>query len=302
MNSKVETSKKPTDPSKITIGEILSRYADDCGPTQKDPARTAYAIEALAPWWGDLTPDDITIARIHEYQQLRKKSNGTIRRELGVLRAALNHAEIELRLPNPPKIKLPKKPPPRSRWLTEDEANRLWRHAPPHLQRFILISLYTGRRKRAVLDLRWSPSANHGWIDLNRSIISFIGMDETESGKKRGSIAMPKPLLDSAAQWEQDRVPSVIHYKGDPVKDIKSSFKIACRDAGLSDVTPHTLKHTAVTWAFQKGMRLEDAADYFATSIETLMEVYRQHSPHYQDRAISVMNQIGKDFIADNIA
>lgn len=38
----------------------------------------------------------------------------------------------------------------------------------------------------------------------------------------------------------------------------------------MNDVTTHTLKHTVVTWAFMKGMSLEDATAYFSTSRETL--------------------------------
>lgn len=33
----------------------------------------------------------------------------------------------------------------------------------------------------------------------------------------------------------------------------------------MNDVTTHTLKHTAVTWAFMKVTSLEDATAYFLT-------------------------------------
>ncbi|MEL7527528.1 MAG: site-specific integrase [Pseudomonadota bacterium] len=256
----------------------------------------------MAPFWGDLTPDDVSIAKTLEYEKLRQRNPWTVRRELGVLQAALNHAVVALRLTNPPKIKLPEKPAPLDRWLTKDEVNRLLRHAPPHLQRFIKISLCTGRRKKAVLDLRWSRSTDKGWIDLDRKIIEFKGTNQTESSKRRGSIAMPDPLLELAVEWEQDGNPSVIHFDGKPLKDIKSSFRKACSEAGLSDVTPHTLKYTAVTWAFQGGMSVEDAYDYFATSIDTLLDVYRKHSPEHQARAARIMSQIGDHFVANNVA
>ena len=54
-------------------------------------------------------------------------------------------------------------------------------------------------------------------------------------------------------------------------------------------MTPHTLKHTAVTWAFQRGMSREDAADYFDTTAATLESVYRSQSPDHQARARQVM-------------
>ena len=302
LNSKADAPNKSADPSKIKLSEILLRYAEDTSPTQRDPDRTFYAIAALAKFWSDLTPDDISMAKTREYEEIRDRNPWTVRRELGVLQAALNHAATALGLPNLPKIKLPQKPAPRDRWLTKEEVNCLLRHSPPHLQRFIKISLCTGRRKRAVLDLRWSRSADFGWIDLDQKVIAFKGTNQTESSKRRGSIAIPDSLLDLAVEWRQDGNPSVIHFEEKPVKDIKSSFRRACIEAGLSDATPHTLKHTAVTWAFQGGMSVEDASDYFATSIDTLLGVYRQHSPQHQQRAASIMSQIGDGFIADIVA
>jgi len=38
----------------------------------------------------------------------------------------------------------------------------------------------------------------------------------------------------------------------------------------LSGVTPDTLKHTAITWAMQKGATPWDAASLFLTSIEAI--------------------------------
>jgi len=83
----------------------------------------------------------------------------------------------------------------------------------------------------------------------------------------------------------------VISFEGQPVADIKTAFKHAVWRAGLEDVTPHTLKHTAVTWAFIEGMSLEMATDYFATSRETLEDVYRSYSPDAQKDAAAIMDR-----------
>lgn len=41
----------------------------------------------------------------------------------------------------------------------------------------------------------------------------------------------------------------------------------------------------------QKGLPIEDAADYFDTSAETIRKVYYHHSPHYQDRAMEILER-----------
>ena len=78
------------------------------------------------------------------------------------------------------------------------------------------------------------------------------------------------------------------------VKDIKpatrKAFDEAVKRAGLNDVTPHTLKHTAVTWAFMNGMTLVQAVNFFATSRDTLEDVYRSYSPEARKEAAGVMD------------
>lgn len=302
LNNKASKTPVRADPNKTTLGEILARYVDDVGPEMKAPERLIYGINALAPYWGDLTPDDVSIQRTREYERIRNVSASTVRRELGVLQAALNHAESAMHLANPPQIKLPKKTPPRDRWLSPEEVDHLLQYAPDHLARFIQIALVTGRRMRAILNLRWAEHDSGGWIDLDQGVIHFNGRDETESKKQKGSVRMTQSLLNAALQWQRDGNESVIHFHGKPINDIGTSFDAACERVGLTGVSPHTLKHTAVTWAFQDGITLEDASAYFATTVQTLIETYRKHSPHHNQRAVAVMERIGQRIFADNVA
>jgi integrase len=121
---------------------------------------------------------------------------GTVRRELGVLRAAINYAHRNGILTRVVAIHLPDRPPARDRWLTRSAAARLvagalgftfvhcsdirtrrekWvvcdrerAHARLHLPLFILLGLYTGARKEAILSLRWlQVDLEGGRIDFN---------------------------------------------------------------------------------------------------------------------------------------
>ena len=55
--------------------------------------------------------------------------------------------------------------------VTRDEAARLVKAAPPRLRRFILIALYTGTRKDAILRLQFNPSTGGGHTDLARGLL-----------------------------------------------------------------------------------------------------------------------------------
>src|SRR5262249_43501878 len=129
-----------------------------------------------------------------KYAQKRGRSAGTVRRELGVLRAAINYAHSNGRITRPVAVELPERPEPRDRWLTRREAAWLIRgartpHARLYLPLFILIGLYTGRRKQAILSLRWPQ------VDLEAGTIDFEIAGRKRTKKRRGIIRIPPRLL-----------------------------------------------------------------------------------------------------------
>jgi integrase len=303
--SRAPERRGPARPDEITVGEVLAAYAQHSRESVAAPASMAYAIRGLAPFWGGLHVSDVKGETCRAYVRERAKprqdaagrsrsaSAATARRDLGVLQAALNFAAREGLLTQPVLVALPPASPPRDRSLSRSEAARLLRAASPHLRRFILIALATGRRAEAILSLRWFPAFDGGHVDLASGVICFDPAGRRETKKRRGSVRMPRQLAAHMHRWF-DAGPgvAVITWRGGRVAEIDTAFRAAVRRAGLGpDVTPHTLKHTAVTWAFQRGMTLEDAADWFATTPDTLMRVYRKHSPEHQSRAKAVMER-----------
>jgi integrase len=302
MNDQNRSKSAPLDASKVNLGQIIAIYLDERGPEHKSPERTIHAVSALVPFWAEMKPSEISITKTREYAKYRNVAAATVRRELGVLQAAMNYAQKIMQLDAWIKIELPKSSEPRDRWLEPKEIDLLRKNSPEHLDRFIVLAIMTGRRKRAILDLRWKKSSTNGWVDLDDGIIYFKGAAERESKKRKGSIKIHNKLLDMIRTWNDGKSESVIHYRGRAIKDIDTSFARACKLAKLDDVVPHTLKHTAITRAFQEGIAIERAVDYFATSAATLERVYRQHSPQYQSQAVEIMGRVGKGIIADNIA
>ena len=279
----------PAQPSEITVGEVLRLYAREIGPTIAGVETLAYAVKALAPFWGGLTCDAVKGSTCRAFSAQAGTAPSTTRRRLGVLQAALNYAHREGRLVYAPKVTLPEPGRARERWLTRAEAARLLRASAQHLQRFILISLATGTRASAVLALRWGPSLDSGWVCLEAGVIHRRGARERETKKRRGSVAITRGLHAHMRRWARAGGSHVVMWKGQPLAEIDTAFAAAARRAGLKDVTPHDLKRTAVTWAFQRGMTMEDAVDWFSTSRATLETVYKVHSPFYQARAKAIM-------------
>ena len=267
--------------------DALENYALEHAPTTAAPERIGYAIEALSSYWGDLMVSDVTPETCKAYHSDRGVSDGTIRREFGVLRAAVNHEVKHGRLTRPVTVWMPPKPEGKDRWLTRKEAAALLRAARNeprcrlYLPLFILMGLYTGARKGAILSLRWPQ------VDLDHGRIDFNPPGRKRTSKGRAIIPIPRGLrwFLERASLRGDEMGYVINRHGEAINDIKRAFASACSTAGLEDVTPHTLRHTAGTWMAQKGVPMWEIAGYLGHSHERTSELYSHHHADHLSKA-----------------
>ncbi len=301
------------EPANVTCGEVLAVYAEEYAPTVAAPERIGYAIEALLPFWEALKLSNVKGETCRRYAKTRKKvvkrdpqtkdpvefapvSPGTVRRELGVLQRAINYAHSEGFITSAPAVSLPRKPESTERWLTRDEAARLlWAayrgHKASHLARFILIALYTGTRKDAILRMGFEPNTVGGWFDLDRGIMFRRSEAERQTKKRRTPARIPRQLAAHLRRWRANGAMWAVEYQGARVGDVKRAFAKAVAESGVSPCSPHTLKHTAITWALQNGASTWDAAGFFATSAETIEKVYGHHSPEHQASALRAVER-----------
>jgi integrase len=292
LHERTRAAGGPRDPAEALITDVLDEYAQEHGPMTKAPWRIACAVEALSRFWEGRKVGEITKQTCARYVTQRARSNGTARRELGVLAAAINHAHREGRLTRSVPVTLPESPEPRGRWLTVHEAALLLRAAlrEPrvrlYLPLFILIGLYTGRRRDAILDLRWPQ------VDLEAGRIDFRVPGASITLKRRGHIPLPSKLLGHLrrARARGTELGFVVNDNGTRLKDVKRGFASACRRAQLDDVTPHTLRHTAATWLMQAGKERSKAADFLAMTEETLQRIYEHHHPAFLRDEAAALN------------
>src|SRR5262249_22608646 len=258
----------PSDPAAALVTDVLIEYAKQRGPKMAAPSRIAYAVFALTDFFEGNSVADVTPQTCGRYVEERCRSvisdsgevekrgcsAGTVRRELGVLRAAINYAFKNGRITRPVAVELPDRPEPRDRWLTRSEAARLLKatktaQARFYLPLFVLIGIYTGRRKEAILSLRWPQ------VDLEAPTINLHLAGRRRTNKRRGIVPIPPRLLPHLkhAKRRGTEMGYVLHVNGARLGDIKKGFAAACKRAGLQGVTPHTLRNTCATWLMQKG-------------------------------------------------
>jgi len=263
----------------------------EVGETIDRPKELTYRIGRLLDFWGTKTLGDVTRKTCADYVEQRGKRSQA-RRELEDLRAAANHYAESGKCAWAIKVYLPAKPPPRVRWLTRKEAALLvraaWRYRErqkgvatdratrQHLARFILVGLYTGTRSGAICNAALQQSIGRGWVDLANGIFYRRGLDVAETKKRQPTINLPPRLLAHMRRWAAKGISTkaVIEFNGEPVKSVRKAFARACADVGLKDVMPHTLRHSAASWAMQNHADIFKTADYLGMTPETLRTVY----------------------------
>ncbi|KKX28418.1 site-specific integrase [Rhizobiaceae bacterium LC148] len=259
-------------------------------------------IDRLNEFFGDLTVAELRGQACRDFADDRGNEGGS-RRDLEVLRAAINYYHAEHTLDMVPKVTLPAKGDPRQTWLTRQEVAKLLRAArngfrSQHLIRVIMIGLYTGTRLSAILNLQWIPNTTGGHVDLERGVIYRKAEGQRVShNKRRTPVKIPPRLMRFLRYWkaadtsidetgQEVRLRYVAHYQGEKFVSPHKAFRGIRAAAGLGDdVTPHVLRHTRATWLAQAGVDIHQAASSLGLTVEEFERTYAHASPDFQKAA-----------------
>lgn len=203
------------------------------------------------------------------------------------------------------------KDPTTGHWVTETvldptgaEATRLYRREPHVIERrriverFIILGVFNGSRHEILLGFCWRHHPRRPCIDVDAEAVHRNGYGEDpDTGKPRTSSGLRPELLPHLRAWrEEDRRRGIMHVihkpDGTPYRDtLGYLFNQVVADAGLGpDVTPHVLRHTAVTWMLMDGYDVVTTADLVGMKPETVWkyrqwtlsghkEIVRRHTP-----------------------
>lgn len=275
----VDFRRNITAPPGSTVGDYVQAYLDYKDGRIRDHVRLVGAWANAKDTFGALRPDQITPQLCGEYAAARRamgRSDGTILKEINVLRQAMNWSKV-----TSARFEAPSAPPARDRYLTKDEAKQLMDGcAQPHVRLFVLLALQTAGRRSAVLGLTWDR------VDFERGRINLTVVGETNR-KRRATVPISDQLLpELLAAKEAAQTPYVVEYAGSRVLNIKRGFAAAVRRAGLADLTPHDLRHTAAVWMAEDGVSFEEIAQYLGhSSSRVTFAVYARFSPTHLRRA-----------------
>ena len=291
--------------------ELMVNYLE-AKQTSRGFARLQYACKPLVEYFGDSDVTQLIESHVEQYIASRSKSvtDGTIKRELGTLSAAFNHAikKHHWRIGNPcSKAEVPKEPKGRVRYLTHAEAQRLLlaaespvngegmaltsQYKSAVLMDFIELALNTGCRKGELLNLKWEN------IDFSTRLLH---LEETKSGEwqivpineeARKVLVRRMRLRDENCPntpWVFFHLTSALNTEvGDRVKNVRKAFSTACRRVGIDNFHIHDLRHTFASWLVMEGVPLFEVSKLLRHASIQMTERYAHLAPDYLHDAVA---------------
>ena len=211
---------------------------------------------------------------IERHKRSRVEAGARVRpnRELAVLKAVYNRCrEWGLFEGDNPvlSVKFLKEPRQRLRYLEPEEERRLLAVAGEHLHSLILLGINTGLRIQAeALTLRWED------VNFKRGLLS-VQAAYSKSGQSRvvplnskAKLALERLKANARSEWV------IATSKGTPYKSVQKMFARARQQAGLRDVTCHTLRHTFASRLVMAGADLRTVQSVGGWKSLSLVERY----------------------------
>lgn len=281
-------------PEHITVSYVWQLYRDE-NSAKRAAANMAYSGKSILPEFGHLLPDEVSRELCEAYARKRRRTKyhgkpiqiGTVWTELNHLQIVLNWATKHRIIPYAVYVTRPPKPAPKDRRLTPEESKLLLDASPMlHIQTAIAIMLYTGARSGAVLDLTWDR------VDFDRGIIELGVPDDAGRRKGRATVPMNDDLAKRLRKAKHSAMSNyVVEWAGGKVRSFKRGFARAVELAGLENVSPHVLRHTAASRMAAAGVPMTRIAAVLGHSdSRTTERIYARLAPGFLRDAVDTLD------------
>jgi excisionase family DNA binding protein len=281
----------------ISFKEFSVLYIENYAKVKKRSWRRSddsYLKARLLPYFGNMALSEIRQFQIEQYIAKRLKDKlirnpkktvqkSTINRELACLRKVLNKAIDWGYLTQNPmsKVKLfSEKDTLKERILSREEEQLLLEASPPYLRLILIVALNTGMRRGEIFNLRW------GQVDLKAR---RIRVEVTKNGRVRyvdiNSVLLPVLQGHKKSNGQYSYV-FANPKTGKPLTDVKRSFDKACKQAGVSQLRFHDLRHTFASRLVENGVDLITVKDLLGHRSVKTTERYTHSYQEQKRRAV----------------
>jgi integrase len=280
-------------PTKDSFASITPKYLkhQKARLSAESYERTNGIIEnQLTPFFGVMQLGNIRRTDVQQYVTKRsgEVSSGSVVKELNVLKHLMGLAvEWEL-IPFSPtlKIKAPRPPAGRVRYLQPTELRAVLAACPEWLRPIAGLAAFTAMRRSEVLNLRWLN------VDLNGGRIL---LPQTKNGEAR--IVYLNELASQVvkSQWSDDVKPTdrVFPQAGNWTADnVSKGFVAVCLRLKIEDFSFHDLRHTCASWMRMQGADIHTVAQLLGHRDLRMATRYQHLSPEFLSTAVGRLDAI----------
>jgi len=272
-----------------TLSEFSEHYLAWSKENKKSCDRDFYSVQNLLPFFGNKRLNTVHPLDVESYKIARKKDvkPATINREVACLKRILNMAiEWQVIKENPiAKVKLYRESIGSTRFLSQEEAQRLIDACSGCFKWIVVTAVHTGMRKNELLTLKWSD------IDLNSG---YLTLRETKNGEVR-NIPMDNTIrqLFKTIPRRSDFV--FTQENGQPYRWIGRAWRNALKEVQFR-CRFHDLRHTFASHLAMKGVDLRTIMELMGhKSLKMVLRYSHLSSDHLKQAVARLDGVMGGD-------
>lgn len=273
---------------RVRFEDFAKDYLEYSKINKRSWGRDESSLKHLVSYFKNMLLSKINPQHIEEYKKMRldKVKPSTINRELICLKHMFTIAEKFGKFDgkNPVKeVKFFQERQYVMKILDRGEISRLINVSSGYLRSMIILALNTAMRKGEILNLRWDD------IDF---IEHFIHIRKTKSNVIR---KIPMNSVVAATLKNIKRESEFVFFSaktGTRFTDFFRSWKSACKEAKISDMRFHDLRHTAATLMVMGGIDIVTVSQILGHSTIQMTMKYAHPTPENKRRAVNVLTSI----------
>lgn len=290
-----------------TFDQLVERYKEHFKDQESYQTGKGHHVDILEEEFRGRMLDSITYYDCENFKLKRKRaptrsnkqrSMSTLNKEVGTLRHMMNKAvEWEMLKQSPfdrGKSLQEKVNNQKTRFLTEDEIQRLLKECPSHLKEIVTFAINTGMRMGEISNLKHEDIRN-GFIYIKKAKNNEarqIPVNEDvkailKTRRKRLQLKSPYVFCHEDTV-HRDKDGQVLQYE--PIKRINKGFRTACKRAGIEDATPHTLRHTFASHLVMKGIPMKVVQELMGHKSITMTMRYSHLAQESKMNAVHALN------------
>ena len=281
-----------------TFFELCEKFEEYAVNNRKNYAKDKGMVTRFKNFYGNCLLSDFDTFSVERYRTKRrnaKKKPATINKEVGILRRMFNIAMDNSWMSKNPALKRHVKPMPventEKRIITPAEERKLLAACTgecAYLKPIIICALHSGMRKSEILNLEWKN------VDLDNRIITIL----IQKNRKKSYIPMSETLtreLTKLYQQKSSKYVFVNPITNLPYVNIRNNYNKILTQAGITDFTFHSLRHTACTRLLEQGVPVDVVKEIMRHSnVEITLEVYNHINQSRKFEAIKALESYGK--------